>query len=210
MTAHSTLESGPSGSAETDLSVGSFGSSVYGGRPTFALVRREASDGATVTLYELLPTEQAATRRDRFQRAASTRRLVIDDFEALFDDPSDPVTDRWTWSDWATLKIARLGGSQLRSIFPLVRETLKRADFNVEAITCTGTATVFLPETAGIRLALGFCGIKPIRRVDRMRALARGIARMSDEECYYWHAKCRAPSSPNGEKALRIMLTNHL
>jgi len=163
-----------------------------------------------VTLYELLPAEQAATRRDRLQRAASNRRLVIDDFETMFDESSDPVIDRWTWSDWATLKIARLKRSQLRSILPLIRETTEKADLDVEAITSTGTATILLPETAGIRLTLGFRGVKPIRRVDRMRALARGIARMSDEECYYWYAKCRAPSSPNGEKALRTMLTNHL
>jgi len=210
MTAHSTVEPVSSESSEADLSVGSFGSSVYGGRPTFALVRREASDGATVMLYELLPAEQAATRRDRFQRAASTRQLAIEDFEAVFDESSAQAVDRWVWSDWVTLKIARLEGSHLRSILPLVRETLERSDLNVEAITHTGRATAFLPETAGIRLALGFCGIKPIRRVDRMRALARGIARMSDEECYYWHAKCRSPSSPNGEKALRTMLTTHI
>lgn len=210
MTAHSTAESVVSEPTEADPGVESFGSSVYGGRPTFALVRREASDGATVTLYELLPTEQAAIRRDRLQRAASNRRLVIDDFEAMFGDSSAPAVDRWAWSDWATLKIARLERSPLRSILPLVRETLGRADLDVEAITSTGTAALFLPETAGIRLTLGFRGVKPIRRIDRMRALARGIARMSDEECYYWYAKCRAPSSPNGEKALRTMLTNHL
>jgi hypothetical protein len=43
---------------------------------------------------------------------------------------------------------------------------------------------VFLPETAGVRLAVAFRGVKPIQRVDRMRSLARGVARMSDEECY--------------------------
>jgi hypothetical protein len=195
---------------EVDLGVGSFGSSVYGGRPTFALVRREASDGATVTLYELLPAEQATTRRERLERAASNRRLVIDDFETVFDKSSAPALDQWACSDWMAVKLARLERSQLQSILPLVRETLGRADLDVEAITSTGMTTVFLPETAGIRLTLGFRGVKPIRRVDRMRALARGIARMSDEECYYWYAKCQAPSSPNGEKALRTMLTNHL
>jgi len=77
-------------------------------------------------------------------------------------------------------------------------------------VTATGDAEVFLPETVGVRLALGFVGVKPIQRVDRMRALCRGIARMSDEECYYWHAKCRSPSSPSGEKALRMLLTDHI
>jgi len=210
VTTHSTAESVPPESTEADLGVGSFGSSVYGGRPTFALARREAPDGAIVTLYELLPTEQAATRRDRLQRALSTRRLVIDDFETVFDESSAPAVDRWAWSDWATLKIARLERSQLRSTLPLVRETLGRADLDVEAITSTGTVTVFQPSQAGIRLTLGFRGVKPIRRLDRMRALARGIASMSDEECYYWYAKCRSPSSPNGEKALRTLLTNHI
>jgi hypothetical protein len=108
------------------------------------------------------------------------------------------------------VKIARLGGGRFRALSPLIKKTVNGAELDAATVITTGAGDLFLPETIGVRLALAFRGIKPIQRVDRMRALCRGIAHMGDEECYYWHAKCRAPSSPNGEKALRTLLTDHL
>jgi len=192
------------------LTAGSFGSSVYGGRPTFAIVRHDDADGASLTLYELLPQSQAVARQDRLQRENPNRGLVIEPFEVVFGESTAPEVDRWDWDKWTAVKITRLSQTRLRSLLPLVRETLDGAELDESVVTATGHAELFLPETVGVRLALGFLGVKPIQRVDRMRALCRGIARMSDEECYYWHSKCRSPSSPNGEKALRTLMTAHV
>ncbi|WP_226011843.1 penicillin-binding protein activator [Halomicrobium salinisoli] len=186
------------------------GSSVYGGRPTFALTRRDGADGAALTLYELLPEDQAAARRERLERGGSNRKLVIKPFEDVFDGSTASAFDRWSWEGWTAVKITRLSGTRLRSILPLVRQTLGNTDLDESIATSNGDTDVFLPETSGVRLALGFLGIKPIQRVDRMRAFCRGVAQMSDEECYYWHAKCRSPTTPNGEKALRTLLTDHI
>ena len=207
-----TSQSSP-GSALSDQeepSVGGLGSSVYGGRPNFALVRRDGPDGGTLTLYELLPTEQATARQERLARSNLNQRFVADTFEEFLGDSDCSEVDHWDWEEWSAVKVRRLSGSRLRSIFPLVRETFNGTETGDSSVTGSGQGEVFLPETAGIRLALGFLGIKPIQRVDRMRAFCRGIARMSDEECYYWHAKCRSPSSPNGENALRTLLTEHI
>lgn len=190
--------------------VNHFGSSVYGGRPTFALARRDGPDGARLTLYELLPRAQATARSDRLERADPNRRLVVEPFESVFDPADRDAAGRWSWEDWTAVKVRRLSGSRLRAVLPLVREALDGADLDDGAVTTSGDGRAFLPETVGVRLALGFLGVKPIQRVDRMRAFCRGIARMSDEECYYWHATCRSPSSPNGEKALRTLLTDHV
>lgn len=187
---------------------GSHGSSVYGGRPTFALIRRDGPDGGTVTMYELLPDAQAAARRDRLERRGRTLRM--ESFDDVFVHSTSDTVEQWVWEEWTAVKLARLSGGRLRSLLPLVRESLEGADLDAATVTGTGDGDVFLPETVGVRLALAFRGIKPIQRVDRMRAFCRGIARMGDEECYYWHAKCRSPSSPNGEKALRTLLTDHL
>jgi hypothetical protein len=116
----------------------------------------------------------------------------------------------WDWEEWTAVKIARLDGGRFRALSPLLKETIEGVELDATTVTTSGVGDLFLPETVGVRLALAFRGIKPLQRVDRMRALCRGIARMGDEECYYWHAKCRAPSSPNGEKALRTLLTDHL
>ena len=181
------------------------GSSVYGGRPTFALVRDETGNEATITLYELLPTEQADARKRRLEhrRQLSSKTLPI---EQITDRDTDGP-EEWTWDNWVGVKVSRLSGSRLRSILQLIDESLREAEIKPEQITSTGSATILLPEEIGVRLSLGFIGIKPLRRVDRMRDLARGVARMSLEECYYWNAKCRSPNSSGGAKALRTLLT---
>ena len=185
----------------------SLGSSVYGGRPTFALVRDEDGNDVTLTLYELLPTEQADARRRRLERRRQQASKTIP-FEKVIDKDVDGVED-WTWDNWVAVKIRRLSGGRLRTILQLLTETLRKTDVNPSSVTGSGNACVLIKEEQGIRLSLGFLGIKPLRRVDRMRALARGVSRMSIEECYYWYAKCRSPNTPGGKKALRTLLTDH-
>jgi hypothetical protein len=182
------------------------GSSVYGGRPTFALVRDEDGNDVTLTLYELLPTEQADARRRRLERRRQQSSKTVP-FDEVIGDDVNGVED-WTWDDWMAIKVRRLSGARLRSILQLLEETLREADIEPSEITGTGTATALLQEATGIRLSLGFIGMKPLRRVDKMRSLTRGVACMSLEECYYWHSKCRSPTHENGAKALRVLLTN--
>lgn len=183
------------------------GGSIYGGRPTFALVRDEDYGEVSLTLYELLPTEQANARHRRLERRRQ-RTSKTQPFAEVIDDGVD-ATEDWTWEGWVTVKIRRLSGARLRSLLQLIDEVLRESDVDPSNITGTGDATMLLREEAGIRLSLGFIGMKPLQRVDRMRSLSRGVARMSLEECYYWHAKCRSPKSPSGAKALRTLLTDH-
>ena len=182
------------------------GSSVYGGRPTFMLVREDEGSSSEVTLYELLPTDQANARRRRLERRrqrASKTHSIGEVVSSRFE------SGEWSWDGWVAVKIRRLSGARLRSLLPLLDEALRETGIDPSQVTGTGDATLLIREATGVRLSLGFIGVKPIKRVDRMRALARGVARMSLEECYYWHAKCRSPNSPSGEKALRTLLTEH-
>jgi hypothetical protein len=151
-----------------------------------------------------LPQEQAAARKERYER--TNRSVVTEQLEDVLDEPEE----EWSWDGWVAVKVAKLSGSHVRSILPILRESLSQLEVDASAVTGSGEGQVFLPEGVGVRFTLAFVGVKPIQRVDRMRAFARGIARMSDEECYYWYAKCRSPSSPNGEKALRTLLTDHI
>jgi hypothetical protein len=184
------------------------GSSIYGGRSTFALVREETGNEATITLYELLPTEQADARQRRLERRRQQSSKTHPFHEVIGEDIEG--AEDWTWDDWVAVKVRQLSGPRLRSILQLLDESLRETDIDPASITGTGEKTILIPEAAGVRLSLGFIGVKPLRRIDRMRALSRGISRMSLEECYYWHAKCRSPNSPSGESALRTLLTNHV
>jgi hypothetical protein len=52
--------------------------------------------------------------------------------------------------------------------------------------------------------------MKRLQKYEKLTTVADSIARMSLEECYYWHAKCRSPSSQNGVKALRVLLAGDI
>ncbi|QSG09597.1 Uncharacterized protein HSR122_2216 [Halapricum desulfuricans] len=184
------------------------GTSVHGGRPTFGLRRYQDEGQPVVVLYELLPAEQAHARRERHERRG--RRITIEAFDEVFDDPPTVHARGAAWDGWAAVKIARLSGSRLQSVLSVIREALGEAGIEHSPVSSTEGGEVFLPEHVGVKVALAFVGVKDLRRVDRMRGLVRGVARMSTEECYYWHAKTRSPSSPNGVKALRTLLTDHI
>jgi hypothetical protein len=205
------LKSPQQGETDEDRLV-RYGTSMFGGRPTFTLVRRETDNGGEWTLHELLPREQAEARRDRLERGGRSLSIMPVD-ELLTEVAGDDISamfEGWTWEEWVAAKVARLDPTRVRALQDVVREAIEDTPAETSEVLRGGAGFVFLPESAGVRLAVAFRGVKPLQRIDRMRSLARGVARMSDEECYYWYAKCRSPSSPNGEKALRVLLTNHI
>ena len=201
-----------------------YGSSMYGGRPTFALTRR-LGDNAGLTLYELIPEDLADGRQKRFRKANSNRKLtrmsVMDavpdmreDSNGVFDfsevgAPSARAPNDWQWNDWCALKIATLSDSRQQAVHRLVRNVLDDSGIDVDFVT-RGEGSVVLSEGAGIRLTIAFLAMKRLQKYEKLTTVADSIARMSLEECYYWHAKCRSPSNPNGVRALRELIAGHL
>jgi hypothetical protein len=193
-------------SIETDSFA--FGSSLYGGRPTFALTRRIDDDGKpTLTLYELLPKSRAESRNDRMKRFDKGLKVISVE-DAVVDFENDP--DDHSWDDWVAVKVARLSETRLNCVLELIDETFRNTEVDSEDVVKGGEASLFLSEEIGVRLAIGFLGMKPIQRVDRLRAFVRGVNQMGTEECYYWYAMCRSPANPNGKRALRVLLTGHI
>lgn len=201
-----------------------YGSSTYGGRPTFALTRR-LGDDAGLTLYELVPENLADGRQKRFRKANSNRRLtqvpipdavpsVQKDSERVLDfsevgAPPGRTPNDWQWNDWCALKITTLSNSRQQAIHRLVDDVLNDSGIDVDFVT-RGEGSVVLSESDGIRLTIAFLAMKRIQKYEKLTTVADSIARMSIEECYYWHAKCRSPSSQNGVKALRILISGHI
>lgn len=201
-----------------------YGSSMYGGRPTFALTRRLGED-AGLTLYELIPEDLADGRQKRFRKANSNRKLSrvsvadavpdvrqdsigVSDFSEV-GAPSARTPNDWQWEDWCALKIATLSNSRQQAVHRLVRDVLDDSGIDIDFVT-RGEGSVVLSEGAGIRLTIAFLAMKRLQKYEKLAVAADGISRMSLEECYYWNAKCRSPSTPNGVKALRTLLTAHL
>jgi hypothetical protein len=60
-----------------------------------------------------------------------------------------------------------------------------------------------LPPTLGAHAELLLRAVKPLQRLDRLDAVADGVAGMSREEASYWHAQTQRR---HGLKALRVLL----
>lgn len=201
-----------------------YGSSMHGGRPTFALTRR-LGDNAGLTLYELIPEDLADGRQKRFRRANNNRTLTrVPVTKALPDVQMDssgvldfskvgaPPTctpKSWNWNEWCVLKIATLSDSHQQAAHRLVRDVLNDCEIDIGSVT-RGEGSAMLSEGAGIRLTIAFLAMKRLQIYEKLTTVADSIARMSLEECYYWHAKCRSPSNSNGVKALRVLLSSHI
>ena len=201
-----------------------YGSSMYGGRPTFALTRL-LGDDAGLTLYELIPEDLADGRQKRFSRANSNRKLtrtgITDAIPDAQEDstgvldlsnvgaPSARAPTDWQWNDWCALKITTLSDSRQQAVHRLVRDVLNDSGVSTDFVM-RGEGSAVLSESSGIRLTIAFLAMKRLQKYEKLTTVADSIARMSLEECYYWHAKCRSPSSPNGVKALRVLLADHM
>lgn len=211
-------------SVESEAESFAYGSSMHGGRPTFALTRR-LGDDAGLTLYEFIPENLANGRQKRLQRANSNRTLSrISIMEALTDisenpdgqlsfvdvgAPSKRTPNSWDWNDWCALRVTTLRGKRQQAVHRLVKSAL--AEGGVDPATVTrGEGSAVLSESGGVRLTIAFLALKQLQKYEKLTTAADSIARMSLEECYYWHAKCRSPSNPNGVKALRTLLTAHI
>lgn len=66
-----------------------------------------------------------------------------------------------------------------------------------------GAGEIELDQVGGAHAELLVLATKPLRRADRVAAVAEGITAMSREEASYWHAKARRG---RGLRALRILL----
>lgn len=67
----------------------------------------------------------------------------------------------------------------------------------------TASKSFELTPSLGAHAELLMRAVKPLRRIDRITAVAEGIAGMSREEANYWHAQTQRR---HGLKALRVLL----
>lgn len=188
------------GHARINRKVQGLGASIYGGRPTFALRKT----GDEFVLYELLPEDQAEAHKKRWEdNRKIKRRVKVVNLDFISDS-------EWDWVDWKAVKLAKIDRARFDSLKTILKDAFAELDDDYTELVKPEDMTILLPEDVGVRLALAFIGVERLRRVDKQRAFAREIERMSTEECYYWHSLCRSPSTPNGSKALRTLHTDHI
>jgi hypothetical protein len=134
--------------------------------------------------------------------------VIVAEDDLVTTDSERPITE-WKWDNWDAVPVATLRGQRQRAVSKLAQSVLEDAGIDSARIL-TGEGTALVSESAGVRLAIAFLGMKRLQKYDKFVELVNGVERMGLEECYYWHAKCRSPSNSNGVKALRTLLTSHI
>jgi len=105
------------------------------------------------------------------------------------------------------LKEIRVWGLPLKVMTETLLRTVKKQGYRSTALSSRKKEPFLLDEASGVRLGLFFFALKPLRKVIRMEEIIAGIDRMSDEEAYYWYAKCaNGRNLHRSRKALRILL----
>jgi hypothetical protein len=103
--------------------------------------------------------------------------------------------------------VIRVWGTPFRAAVSQVLEALKRSGYRPGDLHRGRKAPFTLREEWGVRVALLLLALKPLRKTARMEGIARAIAEMSDEECYYWFSKCVKAERPRrAQQALRTLL----
>jgi hypothetical protein len=90
-------------------------------------------------------------------------------------------------------KVVFAAGRNLQAVGDHVLEALREAGHRPSELRRTRTKPFRLPERAGVRLGLALLATKPLRKIRRLEEISAAIRTMSDDEAYYWFAKCTDP-----------------
>jgi hypothetical protein len=91
-------------------------------------------------------------------------------------------------------RIVFAAGRNLQAVADHVLEALREAGHRPSELRRTRRAPFRLPERAAVRLGLALLATKPIRKIRRLEEISAAVRTMSDDEAYYWFAKCTDPS----------------
>lgn len=104
-------------------------------------------------------------------------------------------------------KAVRIWGLSLKVLTETLLTIIRKQGYRPTELALKRKAPFCLNEVPGVRLALLFLALKPMIKPARMEEVISGVAAMSDEEAYYWYAKCvNGPRAKHSRKALRILL----
>ena len=104
--------------------------------------------------------------------------------------------------------LVRIWGAPLEATSGQIIECLKRSGHRPAVLQGKESEPLPLDEPAGVRLALVFLAVKPLRKLRRVEVITKAIQEMEPEETYYWLAKCsRQRIGRRACHALRVLLS---
>jgi len=101
-------------------------------------------------------------------------------------------------------RIVFAAGPALRAVGDHLLEALREAGHRPSQLRRNRMEPFRVPERAGVRLALALLATKPLRKIRRIEEISSAVRTMSDDEAYYWFAKCTDPAhGPRAQRAFR-------
>ena len=105
--------------------------------------------------------------------------------------------------------VVRVWGDPFRSVLDQVLAAIRRGGYRSADLNAKRRAPFRLAEEDGVRLALLFAAIKPLRKHRRIEEVARAVSSMEREEAYYWFSKVTTGLEQGRvRRALRIMVSD--
>ncbi|GMU52613.1 MAG: hypothetical protein AMXMBFR33_17590 [Candidatus Xenobia bacterium] len=102
--------------------------------------------------------------------------------------------------------VAKLHGFALNEVLEVVRAWLRKLGVSNSQLRPRAPSVLEVDEETGVRMALLFRAVSPLKKVDRIEAIGHGIARMPREEVLYWYGKVSNGFGEQAVQALRILL----
>ena len=105
--------------------------------------------------------------------------------------------------------VAQACGLPLDVVTPLLVTAMRENGISPERLgrpSRPDDSPIELDEADGARVALALVAVRPLRKLERMEGVARGIGEMSAEEALYWFARVMRGPKPRVLRALRILL----
>lgn len=102
--------------------------------------------------------------------------------------------------------VAHLPPSRAERIMERALGAVRAAGYAPSDLSSRRRAPFRLGDVVGVRFALTMLATGPLRKPSRVAAIAAAVDRLSDEEAYYWYAKCVGESARRSQRAFRLML----
>jgi hypothetical protein len=87
-------------------------------------------------------------------------------------------------------QVVRSWGPRLQAVSDHLLEALKESGHRPHELRRNREKPFMLREASGVRLALVLLATKPLRKLRRIEDISSAVRQMSDDEAYYWYAKC--------------------
>lgn len=107
------------------------------------------------------------------------------------------------------VRVARVTGAALHTVWEHLMVLLHRNGVKGIALSPSQSdRMVRVGEEVGVRVALLAAAVAPLRKHQRIEAIAAAVTRMSYEEVCYWYAHIRSDDGRRALRALRLLLAD--